>query len=68
MFNFNNKKTRRVVSSVIIIILVLAMVVPTLDVYKRQILYRLKLTKKLQPIHDRHFNIGKDNIRAEGSY
>lgn len=28
--NFNNKKTRKIVSSIIIIILVLAMVIPTL--------------------------------------
>ena len=30
MFNFNNPKTKKVVSSIIVIILVLAMVVPTL--------------------------------------
>ena len=30
MFNFHNKKTKRVVSSVIIVLLVLAMVIPTL--------------------------------------
>ena len=30
MFNLNNKKTQKVISSVIIILLVLAMVVPTL--------------------------------------
>lgn len=28
MFNFNNKKTKRVVTGVIVVILVLAMVVP----------------------------------------
>ncbi len=30
MFNFHNKKTKKIVSAVIITILVLAMVVPTL--------------------------------------
>ncbi len=30
MFNFHNKKTKRVVSSIIIVLLVLAMVIPTL--------------------------------------
>lgn len=30
MFNFNNRKTKKIVSSVIIAILVLAMVIPTL--------------------------------------
>lgn len=29
MFNFNNQKTKRVVSSVIIIVIVLAMLLPT---------------------------------------
>ena len=30
MFNFNNKKSKRMVSSVIILLLVLAMIIPTL--------------------------------------
>lgn len=30
MFNFNNKKSKRIISSVIIILIVLAMVVPSL--------------------------------------
>ena len=30
MFNFHNKKTKRVVSSVIIVILVLSLLIPTL--------------------------------------
>ena len=30
MFNFNNKKTQRVIAGVIVIILVLAMVIPSL--------------------------------------
>ncbi|WP_347501072.1 synaptobrevin-B [Clostridium sp. chh4-2] len=30
MFNFSNKKTKKIVSSVIIILLVLAMIIPTL--------------------------------------
>ena len=30
MFNFNNKKTQRVISTVIIVIVILAMLVPTL--------------------------------------
>ena len=31
MFNFHNRKTKRVVSAIIIAILVLAMVIPTLS-------------------------------------
>ncbi len=30
MMNFNNKKTKRIVSAVIVILIVLAMVIPTL--------------------------------------
>lgn len=30
MFNFSNKRTKKIVSSVIIILLVLAMIIPTL--------------------------------------
>lgn len=30
MFNFHNRKTKRIISAIIIIILVLAMVIPTL--------------------------------------
>lgn len=30
MMNFNNKKTKRIISAVIVILLVLAMVIPTL--------------------------------------
>ena len=30
MFNFNNKKSKRMVSSVMILLLVLAMIIPTL--------------------------------------
>lgn len=30
MMNFNNKKTKRIVSAVIVILMVLAMVIPTL--------------------------------------
>ncbi len=30
MFNFNNKKTQRVISTIIIVIVIVAMLVPTL--------------------------------------
>ena len=30
MFNFHNKKTKRIISAIIVILLVLAMVIPTL--------------------------------------
>ena len=30
MMNFNNKKTKRIVSAIIVILIVLAMVIPTL--------------------------------------